>query len=155
MMRQRRAAVAMAAVLVAGLMSVVDGASAASAGRTMHLYGGMYAMKASGTATVTKAGAGDYSISIVATGLPSPRTLKVKPQRRTYLAWVIDGKNPKGMMGVLHLTFRQATGTYAAKGMVMLAHVTQIIVTADTKATQQMPTMPMASVLNSNASGKM
>jgi hypothetical protein len=130
-------------------------ASAASAARTLHLYGAMYTRTASGTATLTVVSAADYSVTINAVGLPSPTTLQVKPQRRTYLAWVIDRLAPKAMMGVLHLIYDPASGHYTAKGMVMLTHVTQIIVTADTKAMQMMPTMPMVAVLNSNRSGKM
>ena len=102
--------------------------------------------KARGVVTVTLASAGKFTVHIDARGLPKPTTLKSNNVRRTYLAWFINGTDMKNM-GVLTLKAGPKAGDYFADGTVNLPAVTEVMITADLKPAQPMPTMPQITLL--------
>jgi hypothetical protein len=76
--------------------------------------------------------------------------LHVKPARKVYVAWLIDGMaRHTGMMGTARvaLMYDKKTGNYTAKATVMIDRVTAVLVTAEPNATGHAPAMPEVTAL--------
>lgn len=112
----------------------------------MELMGTKLVPKACGSATIDPSGTGKWKIHVEARGLPQPSTLKGKPVRSVYLLWVIADAHMKNM-AVITMKAGAKPGVYVADATVSLAAVHGLSITADLKAGQKMPTMPMVTVL--------
>jgi hypothetical protein len=152
MIRPSRIGALAAGLVTMGLVASTAPVSPVSAAMmTQHfaLHGSGQFANAMAAATVTEVGKGDFRLQITAEHLPNPAMLHIKPQRKVYLAWAIDGKHKNSAMGVLPLKLDSKTGNYTANNVVMIQEITQIAVTADQAAKQHMPTMPEVTVLTS------
>ena len=149
---QLRACVA--GCLTLGLLVVAGPARAATmAPHTYALHGSGQFKTAMASAVVTQVSKGDFSVSIVAEHLPSPSMLHVKPVRKVYVAWLINGMAKQGSMMAtprLALMYDKKTGNYTAKGAVMADNVTGVIVTAEPSPMGHAPAMPEVTALTSS-----
>ncbi len=151
-MRKMIAAVSIAGIsLFTPLTAFAQSTTTPLTPSTMDLHPTKVTPKATGAVTVKAAGAGQFAIHVDAHGLPKPATLKSKNVRRTYLAWIINGKDMKNM-SVLTLKAGRNAGDYTADGTVTLPLVSEVMITADVKPAQTMPTMPQITLLQT---GKM
>jgi hypothetical protein len=137
-----------------GLLALGGPAQAATmAPHTYVLHGSGQFKTAMASAVVTQVSKGDFSVSIVAEHLPSPAMLHVKPARKVYVAWFINGMAKQGSMAAtarLALMYDKKTGNYTAKGAVMIDEVTSVIVTAEPSTMDHAPAMPEVTALTSS-----
>ncbi|HXT36369.1 MAG TPA: hypothetical protein VN837_12400 [Chloroflexota bacterium] len=147
-----------AGCLVLAIASTAGPAGAAMMSHTYALHGSGQFNKAMASATAAQISKGDFKVSIVASHLPNPSMLHVKPIRHAYIAWIINGMaKHTSTMGMAHLAlmYDKKTGNYTANGMVMIDEVTSVIVTAEPSAMTHAPTMPEVTVLSSMGHGQM
>ncbi len=142
-----------AGCLVLGVAVAAGPAGAASMNHMYALHGSGQFSKTMGSATVSQVSKGDFKVTITAEHLPNPVMLHVKPARHAYVAWLINGMAKHGgAMGTGHLALMwdKKTGNYTAKGSVMIAEVTGVIVTAEPSAMAHAPAMPEVTALTSS-----
>ena len=101
------------------------------------------------SAIVTRLGGDRFRLSLTASHLPPPTTLREKFVRDGYVAWLVNGAVMHGplRMAAMGLVAGGGAGNFAGQGTVTISGVTSVIITAEPTARAHMPIMPVLTVL--------